>query len=105
MMTTTLKIVIGQMMKDNPKFKEGYIRAHWKDVVGNLESKSSIYYLKGKNLVVKVDNSTVLQFMKMNSKIYSEKIENLLSEISSIEEKENLSQENRFEISFRIGKI
>ncbi|WP_429191055.1 DciA family protein [Fusobacterium sp. PH5-44] len=77
-----------EMIKKNPKFKEGYIRANWKEIVGNLETKASIYYLKDDKLFVKVDNSTILHFMKMNSNRYVEKINELFHKMEFYEERE-----------------
>ena len=115
MMTTTLKMVVGEMMENNPKFKVGYLRANWKEIVGNLEDRSFIHYLNGKTIVVKVDNSIVLQFMRMNSQVYSKKIEKLLSEICLIDKmeddsgksksKEGESEENKFELIFRVENL
>lgn len=88
MTTTTLKTIIMEMIQENSKFKEGYIRANWKEIVGNLENKTSIHYLKDSKLFVKVENSTILHFMQMNSNIYIEKINKLFHEMEFHENNE-----------------
>lgn len=102
MMTTTLKTIIMEMIRENPQFKEGYIRANWKEIVGNLEKKASIHYLKDGKLFVKVDNSTILHFMKMNSNIYIEKINNLFNEIELYDDNDKDEKQIK-ELSFVIN--
>lgn len=79
-----MKIIsVGDMINDGIKksksLREAFVKAYWKDIVGNLDKKSEVIKIKDQKLFVKVEGSANLHFMTMKKGIYLKNIEKLLN--------------------------
>ncbi len=63
------------------KLKEGIIRGHWFEIVGNLSTKSEPLWIKEDTLYILVEDSVYLHHMSMNKNKYLKKIEEILKKV------------------------
>ena len=100
----TLQRIIGDMIKRDPKIQLSYLRANWSKIVNNLADGSQIDYIKGDTIYITVSNSTILHYMRMNSNIYIDKINQVLEGTSG--DLENKDLQNKINsLKFALGKI
>lgn len=79
-MVTSIKTVIEDAVVKSRKLKEGIIKGRWREITGNLSTKSQPLYIKDNTLFVLVENSAFLYHMNMNKNKYLEKISEILKD-------------------------
>lgn len=77
---TKLSDMIEIGLRKSRKLKEVYIKVHWKDIVGNLSTKSFPKELKNRVLIVVCESNTLIHYMNLNKGIYIEKINSIIKE-------------------------
>lgn len=79
-MVTSIKNVIEDAVVKSRKLKEGIIKGRWREISGNLSTKSQPLFIKDNTLFVLVENSAFLYHMNMNKNKYLEKIAEILKD-------------------------
>ncbi|MGL5950903.1 MAG: DUF721 domain-containing protein [Cetobacterium sp.] len=77
-MVTSIKNIVEDAVVKSRKLKEGIIKGRWREVAGNISTKSQPLYIRDNTLFVLVENSTYLYHMNMNKNKYLEKIAEIL---------------------------